>query len=99
MNATGTPHTASMVQYVAILRLVLLPVTVLVLVLKAPFVQVNRQDQLRGENEVCYQHKCRTNPSAGPEGAHKAQPDTSFENRSEFSPLEVSLAFIISFSI
>ena len=40
MNATKTPHPASMVQRVAILPLVLLPVTVLVLVLKAPIVKV-----------------------------------------------------------
>ena len=41
MNATETPRPASMVQHVAILPLVLLPVTVLVLVLEAELVQVN----------------------------------------------------------
>ena len=41
MNATKTPHPASMVQRVAILPLVLLPVTVLVLALEAQLVQVN----------------------------------------------------------
>ena len=40
---------------------------------------IHRQDQLRGKNEVGYQHECRADPSAGPVGAHEGQPDTSVD--------------------
>ena len=40
---------------------------------------VYRRYQPRGENEVEYQHECRADPSADPEGAHEGQPDTSVD--------------------
>ena len=38
-----------------------------------------RRDQLRGKNEVGYQHECWADQSAGPEGAHEGQPDTNVD--------------------
>ena len=40
---------------------------------------INRRDQLRGKNEVGYQHECRADPSAEPAGLHEGQPDTSVD--------------------
>ena len=40
---------------------------------------INRRDQLRGKNEVGYQHECRADPSAGTKGLHEGQPDTSVD--------------------
>ena len=44
-----------------------------------PGIVIYRQDQLRGKNEVGYQHECRADPSADPEGVHEGQPYTSVD--------------------
>ena len=39
----------------------------------------HRQDQLRGKNEVGYQHSCRADPRADLRSLHSGQPDTSVD--------------------
>ena len=42
--------------------------------------------KLGERNEVGYQHECQDDPSAGPEGAHEGQPETSVDPDTSLSP-------------
>ena len=58
-------------------------------------IRIHRRYQPRGENEVGYQHECRADPSAGPEGAHEGQPNKSVDP--DPSSFPKSLVLLLSF--
>ena len=60
---------------------------------------IHRRDQLRGKNEVGYQHECRADPSAETEGLHEGQPDMSVDPDTSSIPsrLVLLLSYLSAF--
>ena len=77
-------------QYLSLPKVIIVFEFVLCHMLQAEML-INRQDQLRGKNEVGYQHKCRAESSAGIKGAHEGQPDTSVDPHTSSIPSRLVL--------